>query len=105
MRHSKYNAQKVTIDGITFASQAEGKRYAELRILEKANVISGLKLQPEFKVVVNGVYICTYRADFSYNESGKSVVEDVKGMKTPVYRLKKKLVEALHGIKITEVTK
>jgi len=102
--YSKYRAIPVEIDGIRFASQAEGRRYAQLKMLEKAGLISRLELQPSFKCVIDNKLVCTYRADFSYFDKSSRVVEDVKGMKTPVYRLKKKLVEALYpGVKITEV--
>jgi len=103
MKRHKYNAIKTKLDGITFASKAEAKRYAELKLLAQAGVISNLILQPRFDCVVANVKICTYVADFMYLERGKQVTEDVKGVKTPVYKLKKKLVEAIHNIKITEI--
>lgn len=99
----KYRNVKTVIDGITFDSKKEAARYAELKILLKGKVISNLELQPSFPVVVNDKKICVYKADFSYTENGKSAIEDVKGVRTPVYRLKKKLVEALYGIKIIEI--
>jgi hypothetical protein len=118
-RRSKYGAIKTEVDGIVFASKAEARRYAELRLLEKAGEIRNLKLQPSFPIEVirrwNGevVQAGVYIADFQYDdviathrggyEAWKTVIEDVKGMKTPVYRLKKKLVEAQYGIEITEV--
>ena len=101
---SKYKAKPITIDGIRFASTKEGKRYTELKLLERAGEISRLELQPRYDITINGVKVCTYVADFSYFDKSSRVVEDVKGMKTPVYRLKRKLVEALYpGVKITEV--
>ena len=103
MRKNKFNAKKTEVDGIVFDSKAEAKRYTELKLLEKANVISDLRLQPKFDCVVNGKKICTYRADFDYYEADKYVCEDVKGFKTPVYRLKKKLVEALYEVIIIEI--
>ena len=103
MKRHKYNAIKTTLDGITFASKAEAKRFAELKLLVQAGVISNLSLQPRFSCVVADVKICTYIADFMYLEQGNLVIEDVKGVKTPVYKLKKKLVEAIHNIKITEI--
>lgn len=103
MKRHKYNAIKTTLDGITFASKAEAKRYAELKLLVQAGVIFNLSMQPRFDCVVNEQKVCTYVADFLYLEAGKQVVEDVKGMKTPVYKLKKKLVEAIHNIQITEI--
>jgi hypothetical protein len=106
---SKYRNIKTEVDGIVFDSKAEARRYAELNLLEKNNEISDLRLQPEFDCVVNGQKICTYKADFDYwireefSPDDKYIVEDVKGFRTQVYRLKKKLVEALHDIEIREV--
>jgi Flp pilus assembly CpaF family ATPase len=101
---NKYKAIKTEVDNVLFASKKEAARYCELRALLKAGKIKNLVLQPEFKVVVEGKKICTYKADFSYlDEHGfKRTIEDVKGMKTPVYRLKKKLVEAIYNIEIIE---
>jgi len=104
---NKYNAKKVVIDGITFASGKEGKRYNELKLLVKAGVISGLELQPKYRCVVNDHLVCTYIADFLYYENGKEVVEDVKGYKKGSayqhYRTKVKLVKALYNIDIVEI--
>ena len=125
---SKYKAVKTTIDGITFDSKKEAKRYTELKLLEKAGHITHLELQPEYQITINGAKICKYKADFRYftvrqenneqyyNSKGEwqtptmtgdkegQIVEDVKGFKTPIYRLKKKLVEASYpGTLIKEV--
>lgn len=100
---NKYRNKKTVVDGITFDSQKEAKRYGELKLLEHAGVITDLQLQPPFKLEVHGVKICTYRADFRYTENGKDVVEDVKGVLTPVYRIKKKLMFAIYGIEIKEI--
>jgi hypothetical protein len=85
-------------------SAKEANRCAELRLLEKGGELGDLKFQPRYKLVVDEVTICTYVADFSYIDvrAQKYVVEDVKGVLTPVYRLKKKLMMAIHGIEITE---
>jgi hypothetical protein len=102
---NKYRAVKTEVDGIMFDSKREAARYMELVLLERAGEISRLELQPKYDCVVNGKKICTYKADFRYFNANGSVVEDVKGMKTPVYRLKKKLVEALYpGVTIQEVS-
>ena len=97
-QESKYHSQKTTIDNITFDSKKEANRYQELKLLQIQNLIKDLVLQPEYPLVVNNKKVCTYRADFCYydNELNKIVVEDVKGLKTPVYRLKKKLLLALY---------
>lgn len=107
----KYRAVRTEVDGISFASKREAKRYSELKLLEKAGEIEALEMQPKFPITVMGEKIATYIADFRYrlvlNKARRlttPVVEDVKGFKTPAYRLKKKLVEALYGITITEVS-
>lgn len=95
------------IDGIRFASIREGNRYAELKLLAKANEIWNLQLQVKFKCEIGGKTPFTYIADFAYwtRENGDlvRVIEDAKGVRTPVYRLKKKVIEALHNIEIREV--
>ena len=119
MAKHKYGAVPTTVDGIRFASLKESRRYSELRLLERAGEIHLLQLQPTFALVVVPVgtrspetRIGEYRADFAYCQCfggvgncgwSRVVVEDVKGMKTPVYRLKKKFVEAQYGISIREV--
>ena len=105
---SKYNAKPTVVDGIRFASMAEARRYGELKLLERAGKIDSLELQPKFVLTVNGVKVATYVADFKYHAGAWSnpspwIVEDVKGMKTPVYKLKKRMVEAQYGIVIQEV--
>lgn len=99
---SKYGNQKAERDGITFDSQAEAARYDELCLLQRAGVISGLVLQENFVLYVNGVKICTYIADFSYWQNGRWIVEDCKGFRTPAYRIKAKLMQALRDITILE---
>lgn len=103
----KFNAVATEVDGIRFASKAEAYRYGQLKLLLRAGEIEGLELQPKFPLVVNGIKVGTYIADFRYRVvKGKSqsstVVEDVKGVLTPVYQLKKKLVRALFDVDITE---
>jgi hypothetical protein len=101
---NKYGARKTVVDGVTFASAKEAARYAELRTLERAGIIKGLILQPRFPLAVNGSKVCTYVADFEYrDEAGTRVIEDVKGVRTDVYRIKNKLMRAVHGIDVKEV--
>lgn len=107
---SKYRAVKTTVDGITFASKAEAKRYQELKALCVAGHILNLKCQPVFvladSVTINGRRrpSLRYVADFSYYTPDMDlVVEDVKGMLTPVYRLKRHLMKAVLGIDIVEI--
>ena len=107
MSKNKYRAIPTWVDEIRFASKAEAKHYGVLKIRERAGEITDLELQPEYPIIVNGVRVAIYRADFRYMERTKhgvaQVIVDVKGMLTPVYKLKKKLVEAIYEIKITEV--
>ena len=106
---SKYNAKPTVVDDIRFASMAEARRYGELKLLERAGKISNLKLQPKYPLVFLAgpgreiVNVGTYVADFWYEGPQGSVIEDVKGVRTPLYRLKKKMVEAIYGVTITEV--
>lgn len=90
-------------EGIRFASQLEAKMWAAYRDMEKRGEISELELQPRFPLVVNGVKIGTYVGDFRFRQGADRVVVDAKGAMTPVFRIKMKLVEALHGIKISIV--
>lgn len=104
---NKYGAQPTTVDGIRFASKREANRYAELKLLARIGDVADLKCHPRFPLVVNGQKVCVYEADFSYlDRTGAFVVEDVKSRPTmtPQYRLKKKLLQALHGITVSEVT-
>jgi hypothetical protein len=104
-RASKYRNRKTVVDGITFDSKKEAERYATLRIRERAGEIELLATQVRLPIRIDGVLVCTYVADFTYFDRATrtNVVEDVKGMKTAIYRLKKKLVKAVLGIEITEV--
>jgi hypothetical protein len=101
----KYGAEKTVVDGVTFASKKEALRYDYLKTMFFYGKIASLELQPRYKLEVNGVLICIYKGDFRYVELSnlETVVEDVKGFKTPAYRLKKKLMLAIHGIEIFEV--
>jgi hypothetical protein len=101
----KYGAKSCVIDGISFPSRKEGNRYAELKLLARAGVISNLECQIPYEIEVNGLHVCRYIADFRYwhNEQGRTVVEDAKGFVTDVFRLKKKLMRAVYGIEIIEV--
>ncbi len=101
-KRSKYGAIKVRLDGHVFDSKAEAARYQELRTFEIAGVISNLGVHRRFTIHVNNLHICEYICDFDYREDGKLVIEDVKGMKTPAYKLKKKLMLAVFGISILE---
>ena len=99
---SKYHAKKTVVDGIKFDSKKESLRFLELRMMERAGEIRYLKLQPRFDFELNGTKMGFYKADFQYWKDGAVVVEDVKGFKTPVYNLKKKMMKAFHGVEILE---
>jgi hypothetical protein len=99
---TKYHNKKTTLDGHKFDSIAESERYWELKMLEKAGKIKNLELQKRFPIEHNGVKICSYVADFVYDEDGIQVVEDKKGFKTAIYRLKQKLMKAFYNVEIRE---
>ena len=103
MAYRKYKAKKTVVDGITFDSKKEACRYQELKLMEKAGQITDLKLQPKFQLQAkyrNGagkaIREVSYIADFQYKQDGKVIVEDVKGVKTEVYKLKKKMFEFIY---------
>nr|DAZ56827.1 MAG TPA: Endonuclease [Caudoviricetes sp.] len=107
---SKFNAKKTVVDGITFDSRKEAKRYVALRDLERAGKIRCLRRQVRFELLpafdVDGKHYrpTTYVADFVYTDakSGKEIVEDVKGVRTDVYRLKSKMFAHKFGVSILE---
>jgi hypothetical protein len=128
MMASKYGARSVEIDGLRFASKAEGRRYEQLRLLELAGEIRNLLPHPRFALYVPKFdkpitadmdlhlgpqssgwvkRVGHYTADFAYEtKDGRTVVEDVKGgnaTKTEAYRLRKRIVEATYGFVVTEV--
>ena len=117
----KYGAQPTVVDNIRFASKKEAARYGELKLLEKAGQIEELEIQPEFPLMaalttgrIRGALRATthqypvlgrYIGDFRYHDltNQRWIVEDVKGFKTPLYRWKKRHVEAQYGITIVEI--
>lgn len=101
--YSKYRAVPTVVDGHRFASKKEARRYSELCLLERAGEISNLALQVKFSLDIDGVHICNYHADFTYDDKeGNVIIEDCKGVRTPAYKLKKKLMLAIYRIKILE---
>lgn len=109
---SKYGSKKTELDGIVFDSKREASRYAELKLMEMAKLISDLELQVPFELIpaqrINNKVVeraCTYVADFVYYDKamGETVVEDAKGMRTDVYKIKRKLMLQKYNIKIKEV--
>lgn len=126
MIHRKYKNKKVVVDGMSFDSKKEAKRYQELKMLERAGAIHDLQRQIKYVLIpaqyelTSEVYVkgkekgkpkkgkliereCAYYADFVYICDGETVVEDTKGMKTPEYIIKRKLMLYLHGIKVKEI--
>ena len=103
----KYRNHKVRLDGRTFASKLEAGRYVDLKMMEAAGVIHGLRCQVSFRLEVNSLLVCRYVADFTYFMKGGlvQIIEDAKGCQTPEYLLKKKLMLAIHGIAIQEFKK
>lgn len=126
---SKYYNRKIRVDGIEFDSKREANRYCELRLLQRAGKISNLELQKAYELIpaqyeempTGGTYtrgerkgqpktrrVCVekavkYVADFAYTQNSKTVVEDAKGVRTEAYKIKRKLMLHVHGIKIKEV--
>lgn len=96
---SKYRAKKTKVDGITFDSRKEARRYSELKLLQKAGEVLFFHRQPIFDLPGG----TTYRADFLvFWADGHVTWEDVKGVKTPAYKKAKKQVEAVYPVEILE---
>ena len=109
---SKYGSRKTEVDGIVFDSAAEARRWRELRLLERAGRISGLRRQVPYVFLVHTTGTepgcgedkrqMRYVADFVYVEDGREVVEDVKGYRTAEYRRKRRLMRNVYGVDIRE---
>lgn len=121
---NKYSNIKTCVNGISFDSRKEARRYSELLLLQRAGAIRDLELQKKY-VLIPAQYEtyerygkkgqrlqdgqrlvekeCAYLADFVYQEEGKTIVEDTKGIKTKDYIIKRKLMLYVHGIRIKEV--
>lgn len=111
MKSNKYHAQRTFVGGMKFDSKKEAERYFDLSLMQKAGVISGLQRQVKYlliptqrdrkgKVLFRPRY---YVADFVYRRNGQLVVEDVKGVRTEVYKLKRALMFEKYGILVEEV--
>jgi hypothetical protein len=94
---AKYKNRKVKIDNINFDSAAEGERYCQLKIMQQVGMITDLEVHPVYSLQTSftrdgrkerGI---NYEGDFRYVENGHVVVEDVKGMRLPVYKIKRLL--------------
>lgn len=117
---NKYHAKKIVTDEGVFDSRKEYKRWCDLKMLERAGKISALRRQVGYELIPvqrepdvigpkGGIkkgkvieHPCTYKADFVYEEGHKTIVEDVKGMRTPEYIIKRKLMLHVFGIRIKE---
>lgn len=101
MKRNKYHARAVQMGPLKFASRAEAARYLVLADMQKRGEIVKLVIQPEYDLPAKIVY----RADFSYDAfrdgTWTTVVEDVKGIETAVFRLKKRLFEWRYGMQLT----
>ena len=105
MKPPKFRNQKVTVDGLSFDSLKESRRWGELSLLQRAGHISDLSRQARMPLKVNEQLVCTFIPDFTYVEAGQQVIEDVKSpitRKHPVYRIKVKLLKALTGAEVRE---
>jgi hypothetical protein len=111
-KSSKFNNVKVEIDGHTFDSIKEGEFYGSLKIKKKAGLIKDFKIQVQYDIMVNNIHIAYYYLDFLIeNNDGSFEYIDIKGkdsktkkfIKTGVFALKKRLVEAIYGIKISMI--
>lgn len=122
---SKYGSRKVTVDGVTYDSVKEYRRFKELSLLERAGTIQNLQRQVKYVLIpaqreyCNEIYTkgrkkgcfkpgkllekeCSYIADFAYIQNGEIVAEDTKGFRTKDYIVKRKLMLWIHGIRIKE---
>ncbi len=105
---NKYRNKKTVFDGVPFDSKREAARYAVLKLLERGKVITDLQMQVPF-ILAPSVIVAgrkkpplKYIADFVYMENGKQVIEDVKGVLTDVYVIKRHLM-MVNGYEIKEV--
>jgi hypothetical protein len=120
-KKNKYRNIKVEIDGETFASRKEARRYYELKLLERAGEIKNLQKQVKFLLIPSQFEEvidakgkskqkciereCVYVADFQYQDAhtGELIVEDTKGMRTKDYIIKRKLMLSVYKIRIKEI--
>ena len=105
----KYGNIPTTVDGLHFDSKAEANRWCELRIMEKARLITDLQRQVPYELIPaterpsgGKERSITYIADFLYKRNGITVCEDVKGFSTPEFRIKRKLLLWRHGVEVLE---
>lgn len=105
MKRPKFGNRKVVVDGLSFDSVKESRRWSELCLLQRSGHIADLSRQVRMPLRVNGQLVCTFIPDFTYVEAGQQVVEDVKSpitAKNRAYRIKIKLLKALTGAEVRE---
>ena len=105
-RRTKYGNKPTVVAGEQFDSGKEAARYEVLLLLERAGKITQLRHHVRYPLEVNGIAICEYEADFVYvDEHGMRRVEDVKSVatRTTLYKLKRRLMAAIHGITVEEI--
>lgn len=101
---NKYRNKKTVVDGIVFDSRKEANYYGMLKLRLLAKDILSFERQIKMPVSIKGMHVCNYIADFKIlHPGGREEVIDVKGIRTPVYQLKKKLIKAIYNIDITEI--
>lgn len=101
---NKYRNVKTVYNGREYHSKKEATRAYELDLLKRAGEITGWSPQPRFRFELHGVKICDYVGDFKvFYKDGREVIEDVKGVLTDVYKIKKKLMKAFYNIDILEI--
>jgi hypothetical protein len=104
IKKRKYSNVKCEYDGIKFDSLREMRRYKHNLLRLQAGEITEIELQPRFDIIINGKFCGFYKGDFKLTlPNGDIVIEDSKGMKTVVYNLKKKIIQAMYSITIVEV--
>ena len=109
IRRNKFNAKKVTVDGIQFDSKREAAYYGELKLRERAGEVVSLRCHPTFTLTAHGKTICKFKPDFVFGDSNLRMADrairyvDVKSPPTAKkadFRLKKKLFEAQYGVEL-----
>lgn len=106
VKRPKYGNEVTIVDGVKIDSKLESNRYQELRLMQKSGDISGLARQVKINLIPKqaGERACDFVCDFVYTtRNGEKVYEDAKGVLTPTYIIKRKLMKWLHGITVREV--
>lgn len=99
-KHNIFGAIKTEVDGIKFQSKREAYYYQLYKALQKQGKIKNLKLQTKIDFNINNKKMFTYRPDFEFDDNNGHHYIDVKGVETPLFKLKKKIIEAFYDIKI-----